>query len=450
MTAVADTMHSSSSVRRTLLLWLSVGILAGIVVAGSMIYVQARAQANQLFDYQMKQLVASLPTTSYAPIIPSRPELSNMQEDIIIQIWDVNGLRIYHSHDNSALPQRAELGFSNFTAQGTTWRVYSAQLGGTIVQVAQPLSARLELAARLALKTVAPLLLILPFLALLIWVTVGRSLSAVQRAATDVQARDANSLAPISERGVPQEVQPLTQALNALLQRLDTAIKAQRNFIADAAHELKTPLTALKLQILLAERAADEAQRAEAFADLKQGLERAIHLVQQLLTLARQEPGAVEQEPQPVDMRALVHAAVSDFAMAANAKNIDLGIRAEAPAQVLGNPDSLRILLNNLLDNAIRYSPPGATVDLSLLAGQHGVAIEVQDSGPGIPEADLARVFDRFYRVPGAADKGTGLGLAIVKQIADGHGAELGLSNTGKGLLVRVGFNGVVSAFEPG
>ncbi|MES2069259.1 MAG: ATP-binding protein [Pseudomonadota bacterium] len=443
-------MHSSSSVRRTLLLWLSVGILAGIVVAGSMIYVQARAQANQLFDYQMKQLVASLPTTSYAPIIPSRPELSNMQEDIIIQIWDVNGLRIYHSHDNSALPQRAELGFSNFTAQGTTWRVYSAQLGGTIVQVAQPLSARLELAARLALKTVAPLLLILPFLALLIWVTVGRSLSAVQRAATDVQARDANSLAPISERGVPQEVQPLTQALNALLQRLDTAIKAQRNFIADAAHELKTPLTALKLQILLAERAADEAQRAEAFADLKQGLERAIHLVQQLLTLARQEPGAVEQEPQPVDMRALVHAAVSDFAMAANAKNIDLGIRAEAPAQVLGNPDSLRILLNNLLDNAIRYSPPGATVDLSLLAGQHGVAIEVQDSGPGIPEADLARVFDRFYRVPGAADKGTGLGLAIVKQIADGHGAELGLSNTGKGLLVRVGFNGVVSAFEPG
>ncbi|HTD02918.1 ATP-binding protein [Undibacterium sp.] len=444
MNAVNNILHPrNTSVRRTLLLWLSVGILAGIVFAGSMIYVQAREQANQLFDYQMKQLVASLPSQSYAPLIPTRPELSNMQEDIIIQIWDSNGLRIYHSHDTSALPQRAELGFSNFSARGTTWRVYSAQLGDTIVQVAQPLRARLELAARLALKTVAPLLLILPFLAALIWVSVGRSLSAVQRAASDVQSRDAGTLTPISEVGVPQEVQPLTQALNALLQRLDTSIKAQRNFIADAAHELKTPLTALKLQILLAERAGDGPQREEAFADLKQGLERAVHLVQQLLTLARQEPGAVEQTPVPVDLQALVHGAISDVAMAATAKGIDIGLRAEKPAHVMGHPDGLRILLNNLLDNAIRYSPQGSTVDVSLIVDQHTASITVQDNGPGIPEGDLSRVFDRFYRVPGAADKGTGLGLAIVKQIAEGHGAEVGLTNTGQGLLVRVAFDRV-------
>lgn len=444
MNAVSQLLHPASvSVRRSLLLWLSVGILAGIVFAGSMIYVQAREQANQLFDYQMKQLVASLPTQSYAPLIPTRPELSNIQEDIIIQIWDSNGLRIYHSHNTSALPQRAELGFSNFSAQGTNWRVYSAQLGNTIVQVAQPLRARLELAARLALKTVAPLLLILPFLAALIWITVGRSLSAVRRAASDVQSRDAGALTPISEVGVPQEVQPLTRALNALLQRLDTSIKAQRNFIADAAHELKTPLTALKLQILLAERAGDGPQRAEAFADLKQGLERAAHLVQQLLTLARQEPGAVEYTPVPVDMQALMRGAISDFAMAANAKGIDLGMRADMPAQIMGNPDSLRILLNNLLDNAIRYSPPGSTVDVSLVSDPHAVSFSVRDNGPGIPEDDLARVFDRFYRVPGAADNGTGLGLAIVKQIAEGHGAEVGLTNTGQGVLVRVAFGRV-------
>ncbi|MES2105366.1 MAG: ATP-binding protein [Pseudomonadota bacterium] len=442
MSVVGDVIHPpNASIRHTLLLWLSVGILAGIVLAGSMIYVQAREQANQLFDYQMKQLVASLPSQSYAPLIPTRPELSNIQEDIIIQIWDTNGLRIYHSHDTSALPQRAELGFSDFSSHGTAWRVYSAQLGDTVVQVAQPLRARLELAARLALKTVAPLLLILPFLAALIWVTVGRSLSAVQRAASDVQSRDAGALTPISETGVPREVQPLTQALNALLQRLDTAIKAQRNFIADAAHELKTPLTALKLQILLAERAAGGQQRDEAFADLKQGLERAIHLVQQLLTLARQEPGAVEHIPEAVDMQALVHGAISDFAMAAADKNIDLGIRTEMPAQLMGHPDSLRILLNNLLDNAIRYSPQGSTVDVSLFADQHTVSVSVQDNGPGIPEGDLSRVFDRFYRVPGAASKGTGLGLAIVRQIVDGHGGEVVLTNTGKGLLVRVTFN---------
>ncbi len=443
MSAADKLIHpENSSVRRSLLLWLSIGILAGIVFAGSMIYVQVREQANQLFDYQMKQLVASLPSQSYAPLIPTRPELSNIQEDIIIQIWDTHGLRIYHSHDSSALPQRAELGFSNFSAQGTTWRIYSAQLGDTIVQVAQPLSARLELAARLALKTVAPLLLILPFLAGLIWVTVGRSLSAVQRAASDVQSRDAGALTPISEAGVPQEVQPLTKALNALLQRLDTSIKAQRNFIADAAHELKTPLTALKLQILLAERAADDGARQEAFTDLKQGLERAIHLVQQLLTLARQEPGAVEEAPAPVDLQALVHGAIGDFAMAAADKNIDLGIRTEMPAQLMGNPDSLRILMNNLLDNAIRYSPPGSTVDVSLLADAGSVVISVQDNGPGIPEADLSRVFDRFYRVPGSNAKGTGLGLAIVRRIVEGQGGEVVLTNTGKGLLVTVRLGG--------
>ncbi|GGC62756.1 ATP-binding protein [Undibacterium terreum] len=441
MSGVSSMIHPANpSVRRTLLVWLSVGILAGIVFAGSMIYMQVREQANQLFDYQMKQLVASLPAQSYAPLIPTRPELSNMQEDIIIQIWDSQGLRIYHSHDTSALPQRAELGFSNFSAHGTTWRVYSAQLGDTIVQVAQPLSARLELAARLALKTVAPLLLILPFLAALIWFAVGRSLSAVQRAATDVQSRDAGALTPISEAGVPQEVQPLTRALNELLQRLDISIQAQRNFIADAAHELKTPLTALKLQILLAERAGEGPQREEAFADLKQGLERAIHLVQQLLTLARQEPGAVEQVPQVVDMQALVRAATGDFAMAANDKEIDLGVQADTPAQIMGHPDGIRILLNNLLDNAIRYSPRGSAVDVSLLADADTVSLCVQDNGPGIPEGDLSRVFDRFYRVPGSQSKGTGLGLAIVRQIAEAHRAEVVLTNTGKGLLVRVVF----------
>lgn len=165
------------SIRRTLLLWLSVGLSAGILVASGLVYFQAREQANALFDYQMKQLVASLPSQSSAPLAPSRTEQSHVQEDIVIQIWDNTGLRIYQSHEHTTLPQRAELGFSNITEQGNNWRIYSAQLGGTIVQVAQPVSARRAVAAQMAMKTAVPLVLLFPFLAALIWITVGRGLS---------------------------------------------------------------------------------------------------------------------------------------------------------------------------------------------------------------------------------------------------------------------------------
>jgi two-component system OmpR family sensor kinase len=445
-----------NSIRRTLLLWLSVGLSIGIMAAAALIYAQAREQANTLFDYQMRQLVASLPAEAFGPMAPNHGSgegsgavPQDAQDDIVVEIRDVNGMQIYRSHRRILLPQRIEIGFSDVLAQGSAWRVYSVQMGGKIVQIAQPQSARAALAARMALKTVSPLLLLLPFLAGLIWFTVGRGLVVVQRVVADVQARDAHSLAPLSDAGLPQEIQPLTQALNQLLRRLDLSIGAQRSFIADAAHELKTPLTALRLQIQLAERATDTAARAAAFADVKQGLARASHLVHQLLTLARQEPGAVEQPPEAVDLTALARLAVADLAAAAANKHIDLGLQADAGAAgaaitVNGNPDALRTLLNNLIDNAIRYCPEGASIDVVINAamrnGPGGASIAVQDNGPGIPEADLARVMDRFYRVAGSTATGSGLGLAIVKQIATAHGAQVRLENTHPGLRAIVQF----------
>ena len=419
-----------TSIRRTLLLGLSVGLSGGILAAAGLVYFQAREEANELFDYQMKQLVASLPSQSFAPLAPSRAEEANMQEDIVIQIWDGSGLRIYHSHEQTDLPQRAELGFSSVNTPGGAWRVYSRQLGNTTVQVAQPLSARRAVATKMAVRTMAPLIL--------------RGLSAVKRAAEDVQARDAGSLSPVSGDGLPQEIQPLVQALNGLLSRLSVALDAQRAFVADAAHELKTPLTALGLQIRLAERAESAEDRKHAFAELKQGLERAIHLVHQLLTLARQEPGAFEQAQEDVDLVALARNVVADFVVAADAKLIDLGIKAEMPAHVTGNPAALRILLSNLVDNAIRYSPNGGRIDVSIQSGDRTAALIVQDAGPGIPEADLARVIDRFYRVTGTQAQGSGLGLSIVKRIAETHDADITLTNTGNGLRACVTFNRAV------
>jgi two-component system OmpR family sensor kinase len=431
-----------TSIRRNLLLWLALGLTGAILIAGAALYFQARNEANALFDYQMQQIVASLPRQAFGPIESGDDLEPDIGDNIMIQIWDITGVRIYHSHARAALPQLAELGFTNIEQNNGTWRVYSAQIGDTVVQVAQPQSARRAVAAKMAIKTVAPLLLLIPLLGVLIWVVVGRGLAPIGRAAAEVKTRDIHALAAIESADLPQEIEPLMQAVNDLLARLGVAIDAQRAFVADAAHELRTPLTALRLQVQLAERAVGEEERRASFADLEQGLERATHLLQQLLTLARQEPGAFEQPQAALDLAALMRSVVADFSAAAVLRHIDMGIDTAAPATVSGNADALRILFNNLLDNAVRHTPDGGVIDVSVESGADGVAVEVRDSGPGIPEADLGRVFDRFYRSPStqAQSRGSGLGLAIVRQIADAHGATVELVNTGQGLCARVRF----------
>jgi two-component system OmpR family sensor kinase len=429
------------SIRKALLLWLCVGLSIGIAAVGALLYQQAKEEANQIFDYQMKQLAASLPTQPFAPVAPGRNAAPDVARDIVIQIWDGRGLRIYHSHERMALPQRAELGFVTIQTDDGPWRVYSTQHGNTVVQVAQPLSARRDVAADTALKTIKPLLLLFPFLGALVWLTVSAGLLPIGRVAREVQSRHADSLAPIGAGALPEEIRPLTDALNDLLARLDQAINAQRAFVADAAHELRSPLAALKLQIQLAERARDEAERSAAFAELRQGFERATRLVQQLLTLARQEPGAAEAAHETVDLNALARSVVSDLMPTAEDKGIDLGVsEAGADAGVEGDPEALRILLNNLVENAIRYTPQGGQVTVGVQGGAEGVVLTVEDSGPGIPPGDMDRVFDRFYRVPGTGVSGSGLGLAIVRQVAERHGAKVSLQNLQGGLLATLKF----------
>jgi len=219
-------------------------------------------------------------------------------------------------------------------------------------------------------------------------------------------------------------------------------MQAQREFIADAAHELRTPLTALQLQAQLLERATDEAERQAAMADLKHGLERSIHVVRQLLTLARQEPGASEPPVARVALADLVSQAVAASANTAAARNIDLGVAASDPAAcVTGNAEALRTLLDNLVGNAVRYTPAGGRIDVSCGSSADHAWLEVSDNGPGIPAAERERVFDRFYRRSGQEVAGSGLGLAIVRAIADKHRAGIELTDApGGGLRVRVDF----------
>ncbi len=413
------------SIRRDLLVWLLTGLTLAIVAASIGTYLRARVEANALFDYELKEMAASLTDAPFAPGPVGSTALGPGSNALLVQIWDRHGVQLYLSQPHRVLPQNAQLGFTTIATDAGSWRVFSTLADGQVVQVAQPMSARRDLAASMALRTVMPLLIALPILAVLIWLTIARGLRPLERVADAVARRSSSALEPLGDAHLPSEVQPLVSALNGLLGRLHHALDTQRSFIADAAHELRTPLTAIHLQAQLAERATNDGERSVALSDLKGGLERATRLVEQLLTLAREEPGVAAPALHSADLSILARNVVTDLAPLAGAKRIDLGLKAETPVFVRGNADALTTLISNLVDNALRYTPVDGRVDV-VVTNEHGKPqLAVRDSGPGIAESERARVFDRFYRGTSAGDvaRGSGLGLAIVKRIADRHDA---------------------------
>jgi two-component system, OmpR family, sensor kinase len=435
------------SIRRELLVWLLLGIALAAAAAAVGTYWRARDEANALFDYQLKEMAASLTDAPFAAV-PAGAGNGAGSDAMVVQIWDRNGVQLFLSQPRRALPQHAQLGFTTLATEHGQWRVFSMLAAGQVVQIAQPMSARRELAASMALRTIMPLLAVLPFLAMLIWFTIARGLKPLDRVAAAVARRSPALLEPLPESDLPREVQPLVGALNDLLSRLRHTLDAQRAFVADAAHELRTPLTAVHLQAQLAERATSEAERAAALSELKGGLERATRLVEQLLTLAREEPGVSEAPPAAVDLAELAREVIADLAPLAGAKGIDLGLSSTAASTLSGDADALRTLISNLVDNAIRYTPAGGRVDVALADDGSGV-LTVRDNGQGIALADRERVFDRFYRGSSAGGiRGSGLGLAIVKRIAERHRAavELGTGIDGRGLGVTVRFTETIPA----
>jgi two-component system OmpR family sensor kinase/two-component system sensor histidine kinase QseC len=426
------------SIRGRLLLGLLALVAAVAVVAGAIAYRRVLGESSTLFDYQLRQMALSLrdQAASGALVLPAHPADS----DFVIQIWNPLGQSLYHSRPGP--PLLAVLGYADVTLNGERWRVYSALTPEAVIQVAQPWAVRQVLARSAALRVVIPLLLLLPLMALATTWIVGRGLAPLKRLAAEVQRRDVHSLTPIESPQLPEESRPLVEELNRLLARLSQAFDAQRAFVADAAHELRSPLTALSLQLQLLERAPDEAARSAARAKLAVAVERAIHLVGQLLTLARSEPEATALELAPTSLDAAVRDAISDVGTLAAARGIELTLDLAAPITVRGDADALRVLARNLIDNAVRYTPAGGTVQVRAAALQAGDAVLiVQDSGPGIPAEERSRAFDRFYRRAGAGEGGTGLGLAIVKAIADRHLARVALDQaTPQGLIVTVAF----------
>lgn len=417
------------SIRRRLLAWLLAGVAAALAVGAALTYVAARAQANTLADYELQQLALSFRDHVIASGLIEHEGEPDKALEVLVQIWNQKGVRLYISHPRVGMPDRAQLGFSNVVTPHGKWRVYSMQLQNHIIQVAQPQAVRNRLAASVALRTVWPLAAMLPLLGLLIWFTVGRGLSPLERLAREVRHRSPAALEPIPENGLPREVRPLVGSLNDLLRRLGHAIDSQRALVADAAHELRSPLTALRVQSQVAERETNDAGRREALASLKGGVERASHLVQQLLTLAREEGQALSAARTEVELDALAREVLAIQVPLAQDAGLDLGLAHAEPVALAADPQALRTLLNNLVDNAVRYTPRGGHVDVSVWRDAQLAVIEVRDSGPGIPPEDRERVFDRFYRRSGSAPGGSGLGLAIVKRIVEHHGGTIALGD---------------------
>lgn len=430
------------SIRRQLLVALLAAVLLAGAIAGAAVYYRAREEAGEILDYQLRQMAMSLRDQAVLGAAAPRPPTYGEDFDFAIEIWSAGGTRLEYSQSRIEFPSIAHRGYATLRTAEGPWRAYTLQRPGVTVRVAQPMTIRNRLAATAALRTLTPFFLLLPLLAVLVWFAVTRGLKPLETLAGAVRSRSSASLEPLDERSVPQEVQPVVSSLNDLLERLTRALEMQRAFVADAAHALRTPLTALHLQIQLAERASDPNERTAAFDALKQGVERTTHLVEQLLTLARNEPEAGARPMTEIDFGALAAEAVAAHAQLAETRGVDLGLAQREPGvAVNGEHDALRTLLSNVIDNALRYTPSGGKVDVSVRRTPEGALLEVVDTGPGVPPNERERVFDRFYR--GATDvRGSGLGLAIVKSIASRHGAtvQLDAGPGGRGLAVRVIF----------
>ena len=433
-----------NSLRNKLLAWL-LGAVALVGTAGAWVsYRNALAEANAFFDDHLRATALLLRDQAYGfAATPGMPQ-EIPDYDFVVQVWTLDGVRVYLSRPHTVLPGLTTLGLSTAATPNGRWRVFGVEARGRVIQVAQPMNIREQRAAQLALRTIAPFALLLPALALLIVWIVGRAVLPVRRFAAMLGGRKQGALDPLDGTGLPDEIQPVATALNDLLARLKDSIERERAFIADAAHELRTPLTALDLQVQALRAATAAGGQDDAVQRLEAGVARAARLVEQLLALAREERDG-GREHQPVALADVAREVIEEMLPLADLRGIDLGMVRDDAVRVAGDREALSVLVRNLLDNAIRYSPAGGVVDVSveLRGGTTPRALlAVTDCGPGISHAEREKVFDRFYRVPGTASPGSGIGLALVRSIAAHHHAQVRLDAgpEARGLRVSVEF----------
>ncbi|MEW9897211.1 ATP-binding protein [Chitinivorax sp. PXF-14] len=429
-----------ASLRIRLLVLLGVLILASASAQFITAFQSSLSAADKLFDYHMQQMALALQDSAFDTLQLNAEEGGN-NFDFVIQIWSDDGVKVYQSRPHRTLPEQSVIGYSNVMLFNGEWRVYAVHTHHRVIQVAQQLQARRDRAIGIALRSLWPIWLGSALLLMAAWWVVTAALKPLARVQAELSERSPDSLEPVSTAALPREIKPLVAEINQLLARVGDSLARQQRFLADAAHELRSPLTALKLQVQLLARAKDDAARTQAQERLVSGTERAVRLTEQLLQLARQD--AATALPQAAGTALIEGAALAlaDTATLAASKQVAVSSELDPAARVTGNADALAVLVRNLLDNAIRYTPAGGSVALRVALGAGHAVLTLDDSGPGIARDEHARIFDRFYRPAGTVEPGSGLGLAIVKAIADRHGAALTLGQSPLGgLRVAVSF----------
>lgn len=426
------------------LVWLS---------AALMTWYDAQHEVDELLDGHLAQTASLLiahqrsahhaaPESEHDEAVLDTPPLHKYAPKVAFQIFH-EGVVVSRSPQVGDAPlTRLQAGFETVVrADGSEWRVFATHGHETDVRVIVAEQTVLRddiLWAVLRGSVLKPLLLALPLLVLAIWWAVRRGLMPLRLLGQAVSHRQAHDTQPIGLADTPLEVQSLVEALNELFDRIAHMVESERRFTADAAHELRTPIAAIRAQVQVA-MGADDAERAHALHMTLAGCDRATRLVEQLLTLARLD-AAPQAHTTRFDLAALTRRVAADLASTALTRRQKLELEAAQPVEVLGNETLVGVLVRNLLDNAMRYSPDGATVKAHVGLQAHGALLQVQDSGPGMTEEQMSHLGERFYRVLGSDQPGSGLGWSIVRRVAQVHGATLQVarSTTLGGLEVRV------------
>ncbi|MEO8331060.1 MAG: ATP-binding protein [Gallionella sp.] len=417
-------------------------------VAVTVTYFDARKELNEVLDAHLAQAAVLLVAQTSHELDEIETEHAKSSHKysprIAFQVWEGGkNLRI-HSVNAPAQPLATiEQGFSDSVINGQGWRVFSSWdvSGEYLIHVAERADVRDQLAGTIARNLLQPVLISLPLLAILLWVSVARGLRPLVKLTREIEQREPDNLAPLDAAAVPREVVPLIERLNRLFTRIAASIQKERRFTADAAHELRTPVAAIKAQAQVAQGASSKEERMHALDNAILGCDRAAHLIEQLLALSRVDTldgGVKELCP----LRGIAAEVIASLAPAALEKGVRLELLADHEVTVPGNPALLRVLLRNLLDNSVKHTAPGTSVQVSLTRNAGGISLAVIDDGPGIPEQEREKVSERFYRPLGTQATGSGLGLSIVKRIAEVHDASLQIepANDGRGLRVTVTF----------
>jgi two-component system sensor histidine kinase QseC len=430
-------------------------LLAGVLAAVAVIwlvtavvsYLDARRELDELLDAHLVQAAALLVAQASHELeeieMEHAPNVHRYGQRVVFQIWERGRVLRLHSADapNERLSERLE-GFSDADVGGRRWRVFSTwgRKQRFLIQVGEERAARERLAATIGMNFLKPMVVALPLLGLLVWLGIRWGTRPLASLGAQVMQRDPSNLAPLEVRSPPAEVVPLVANLNRLLERVRVSIESERRFTADAAHELRTPIAAVRAHAEVARAATAESERRAALDSIVAGCDRAAHAVEQLLTLARLDPGESVSRSEACDLRHVAKQVLADVAPMAVAKGIELELVEGPPVVVAGTPALLAILIRNVVDNAVRYSAAGGSARVEVVREGAIGRLVVSDQGPGIAPADRAGLGQRFHRLPGSRESGTGLGLSIVERIADLHHGTVRFADGpgGRGLAVIV------------